>query len=91
MCIRDSTYTDRGQLSTVNYPNGATAGYTYDNAGRLTDIVPVSYTHLRAHETVLDLVCRLLLEKKKHRTQNHNISFSIRLKDRPTLYISPLT
>ena len=28
--------------------------------------IPVSYTHLRAHETVLDLVCRLLLEKKKH-------------------------
>ena len=26
---------------------------------------PVSYTHLRAHETVLDLVCRLLLETKK--------------------------
>ena len=26
---------------------------------------PVSYTHLRAHETVLDLVCRLLLEKNK--------------------------
>mgnify|MGYP003381579741 CR=1 FL=1 len=28
--------------------------------------LPVSYTHLRAHETVLDLVCRLLLEKKKN-------------------------
>ena len=28
---------------------------------------PVSYTHLRAHETVLDLVCRLLLEKKKNK------------------------
>ena len=27
---------------------------------------PVSYTHLRAHETVLDIVCRLLLEKKKN-------------------------
>ena len=27
-------------------------------------IISVSYTHLRAHETVLDLVCRLLLEKK---------------------------
>ena len=27
----------------------------------------VSYTHLRAHETVLDIVCRLLLEKKKKR------------------------
>ena len=25
---------------------------------------PVSYTHLRAHETVLDLVCRLLPENK---------------------------
>eukprot|EP00656_Telonema_subtile_P020421 TRINITY_DN21547_c0_g1_i1.p1 TRINITY_DN21547_c0_g1~~TRINITY_DN21547_c0_g1_i1.p1 ORF type:complete len:618 (-),score=-86.12 TRINITY_DN21547_c0_g1_i1:41-1894(-) len=30
------------------------------------DIVAVSYTHLRAHETVLDIVCRLLLEKKKN-------------------------
>eukprot|EP00656_Telonema_subtile_P041528 TRINITY_DN46720_c0_g1_i1.p1 TRINITY_DN46720_c0_g1~~TRINITY_DN46720_c0_g1_i1.p1 ORF type:complete len:322 (+),score=63.19 TRINITY_DN46720_c0_g1_i1:33-998(+) len=29
------------------------------------DPYSVSYTHLRAHETVLDLVCRLLLEKKK--------------------------
>ena len=28
---------------------------------------PVSYTHLRAHETVLDLVCRLLLDKKNKR------------------------
>ena len=27
---------------------------------------PVSYTHLRAHETRHDLVCRLLLEKKKN-------------------------
>src|SRR5450756_2366026 len=29
------------------------------------DFTPVSYTHLRAHETRHDLVCRLLLEKKK--------------------------
>src|SRR5674536_284074 len=29
------------------------------------DYVPVSYTHLRAHETPEHLVCRLLLEKKK--------------------------
>eukprot|EP00831_Metopus_contortus_P017533 TRINITY_DN17405_c0_g1_i3.p1 TRINITY_DN17405_c0_g1~~TRINITY_DN17405_c0_g1_i3.p1 ORF type:complete len:149 (+),score=40.87 TRINITY_DN17405_c0_g1_i3:82-528(+) len=28
-------------------------------------ILSVSYTHLRAHETSLHLVCRLLLEKKK--------------------------
>ena len=31
---------------------------------RLSAAGSVSYTHLRAHETVLDLVCRLLLEKK---------------------------
>ena len=29
---------------------------------------PVSYTHLRAHETDSYLVCRLLLEKKKKDT-----------------------
>ena len=28
-------------------------------------LIPVSYTHLRAHETGRNLVCRLLLEKKK--------------------------
>ena len=34
--------------------------------------IPVSYTHLRAHETVLDLVCRLLLEKQKHNKKKNN-------------------
>src|SRR5450756_2474381 len=32
---------------------------------RITPLGAVSYTHLRAHETRHDLVCRLLLEKKK--------------------------
>src|SRR5450756_2676310 len=31
----------------------------------------VSYTHLRAHETRHDLVCRLLLDKKKNTTTKH--------------------
>ena len=31
----------------------------------VTENDPVSYTHLRAHETGRNLVCRLLLEKKK--------------------------
>jgi len=31
---------------------------------------PGSYTHPRAHETVLELVCRLLLEKNNH-LNNH--------------------
>src|SRR5450759_5868502 len=31
----------------------------------VAEVDPVSYTHLRAHETRHDIVCRLLLEKKK--------------------------
>ena len=33
--------------------------------GFVFTVSPVSYTHLRAHETGRNLVCRLLLEKKK--------------------------
>ena len=33
---------------------------------------PVSYTHLRAHETPEHLVCRLLLEKKKQTQSKFN-------------------
>ena len=32
-------------------------------------LASVSYTHLRAHETGRNLVCRLLLEKKKTKQQ----------------------
>ena len=39
-----------------------TAGVQTDGHRTYT---PVSYTHLRAHETVLDLVCPFLLEKTK--------------------------
>src|SRR5450756_1080718 len=44
-------------------------GRTEDLRKRASDEVApisVSYTHLRAHETRHDLVCRLLLEKKKN-------------------------
>ena len=34
----------------------------------------VSYTHLRAHETVLDLVCRLLLEQTTQPLSHTNIA-----------------
>ena len=37
----------------------------------------VSYTHLRAHETVLDLVCRLLLETKKNPTAKPNLHIEL--------------
>ena len=65
MCIRDSA---SGELEAepplVETPQDVT--YTLSEpTGWLGCTEAVSYTHLRAHETVLDLVCRLLLEKKK--------------------------
>ena len=47
------TYGENRDWQTVNQ------GYLY-----YRDDKPVSYTHLRAHETKANLVCRLLLEKK---------------------------
>eukprot|EP00658_Telonema_sp_P-2_P059294 TRINITY_DN48115_c0_g1_i1.p2 TRINITY_DN48115_c0_g1~~TRINITY_DN48115_c0_g1_i1.p2 ORF type:complete len:137 (-),score=35.55 TRINITY_DN48115_c0_g1_i1:57-467(-) len=38
----------------------------YDRDGVANHLDPVSYTHLRAHETPEHLVCRLLLEKNKN-------------------------
>ena len=41
-------------------------------------VLSVSYTHLRAHETEADLVCRLLLEKKNNFLQsiwNENVMY----------------
>src|SRR5450756_743158 len=47
--------------------------HTLIGAGAAEGSMAVSYTHLRAHETRHDLVCRLLLEKKKNKTRNpHN-------------------
>ena len=41
----------------------------------LSGLIPVSYTHLRAHETRHDLVCRLLLEKKKKKKRKVDIQY----------------
>src|SRR5680860_1877251 len=49
----------------VNRGNEPTTPLLCDGYCRLgLDQEPVSYTHLRAHETDSYLVCRLLLEKK---------------------------
>eukprot|EP00658_Telonema_sp_P-2_P022756 TRINITY_DN1910_c0_g1_i2.p1 TRINITY_DN1910_c0_g1~~TRINITY_DN1910_c0_g1_i2.p1 ORF type:complete len:155 (-),score=17.45 TRINITY_DN1910_c0_g1_i2:27-491(-) len=47
----------------VTHPSQSAVTDANSNAG--TRQAPVSYTHLRAHETPEHLVCRLLLEKKK--------------------------
>src|SRR5678815_4106095 len=67
MCIRDRTrrFGSKVALDRVNLsvPGGCVVALVGENgAGKTT---PVSYTHLRAHETPEHLVCRLLLEKKK--------------------------
>ena len=72
MCIRDrldADLRDEGIEETWNAFVALARGIDPDRA---IGPDPVSYTHLRAHETVLDLVCRLLLEKKK----NHNTATS---------------
>ena len=57
---------DRSKLaSRVKRPVAAAAAVKEFSGFCGTGSETVSYTHLRAHETVLDIVCRLLLEKKK--------------------------
>ena len=65
MCIRDSLRGDFEHRS-AGGRYGSHPERRTDERREIGDVErPVSYTHLRAHETVLDLVCRLLLEKKK--------------------------
>ena len=65
MCIRDRVVVEEfpAEFFDGAFAGGDAAGVDVDQVGPA--LGPVSYTHLRAHETVLDLVCRLLLEKKK--------------------------
>eukprot|EP00831_Metopus_contortus_P026292 TRINITY_DN22418_c0_g1_i3.p3 TRINITY_DN22418_c0_g1~~TRINITY_DN22418_c0_g1_i3.p3 ORF type:complete len:109 (+),score=33.01 TRINITY_DN22418_c0_g1_i3:146-472(+) len=46
----------------------AFGSFPFQTVKNESSIKAVSYTHLRAHETSLHLVCRLLLEKKKKNT-----------------------
>ena len=65
--LLDLTYTVAPDLVIVDSLS------TITSAGTNSPEEAVSYTHLRAHETVLDLVCRLMLEKKKTPTTAHTI------------------
>ena len=73
MCIRDRAGTLMGQESMISRIDMCAKALLLN--GKVRNIAAVSYTHLRAHETVLDLVCRLLLEKKKNK--NYEITKTI--------------
>ena len=45
-------------------PTTSRSSMAISSPSRKRSSAAVSYTHLRAHETVLDIVCRLLLAKK---------------------------
>ena len=72
-CLKSDTYS-KGEGSLVaRIVDGTISDYSLTGMAGVSNIgadrnwtghISVSYTHLRAHETVLDLVCRLLLEKK---------------------------
>ena len=72
MCIRDS-FGSVFDHATHDRRQALLESRHADATRELADRVgPVSYTHLRAHETVLDLVCRLLLEKKNYYKKKNN-------------------
>ena len=69
MCIRDSLYRAAVYFSTSLGDDFGARNFLERAVAIAPGHETVSYTHLRAHETVLDLVCRLLLEKKKQPRQ----------------------
>ena len=73
MCIRDRGYAHRVSPALLLPDDQGRIGVRFVDVGGVVSFVPVSYTHLRAHETVLDLVCRLLLEKKKKKNHKEEI------------------
>ena len=73
MCIRDSVGTEGQVFAFEPVPDIAAQLVTNAGLNGFTNITAVSYTHLRAHETVLDIVCRLLLEKQTLNTRTYQL------------------
>ena len=61
MCIRDRVENEQR----IRQAARNIRRFLSDSAKTMHNVIPiaVSYTHLRAHETEVNLVCRLLLEK----------------------------
>src|SRR5660398_304825 len=84
LCVKldgKSAYVTRGIHRTRTACDGR---YTSEHGCLLA--YPVSYTHLRAHETKANLVCRLLLEKKKtNKTQTPTTTKTAQPKTKKTI------
>mgnify|MGYP003381630302 CR=1 FL=1 len=77
MCIRDSLDALERLLALIDQLAAQGIQIQHLDLGGGLGVQSVSYTHLRAHETVLDLVCRLLLEKKKDTIENINRTYAL--------------
>src|SRR5450756_2942121 len=67
--VRRAQRSENDQLTGLKTGSSVTKGFAEGVRRGETHPEAVSYTHLRAHETRHDLVCRLLLEKKKTKNQ----------------------
>ena len=86
MCIRD-----RAKAGPCDHRLNVESVTQADVVGRIggvrtEEVEAVSYTHLRAHETVLDLVCRLLLEQTRHMSPIRDVSVTYKTTLRSTHY-----
>ena len=79
MCIRDSYKSTTSDVRKIvdEFKDIGIDAIVIDLRGNSGG--PVSYTHLRAHETKANLVCRLLLEKKKKQQKKKHKSTSAKL------------
>src|SRR5680860_1733824 len=62
--IAELAFSDDKEISEI-IDKAEASVFSVSQGQNLKTFIPVSYTHLRAHETDSYLVCRLLLEKKK--------------------------
>ena len=71
MCIRDSVTLSEATMVELRIDTQSALGQRAEVV-RNGEVVALSLIHIsEPHETVLDLVCRLLLEKKK--TEKHKL------------------
>eukprot|EP00831_Metopus_contortus_P014699 TRINITY_DN16094_c0_g1_i3.p1 TRINITY_DN16094_c0_g1~~TRINITY_DN16094_c0_g1_i3.p1 ORF type:complete len:262 (-),score=27.37 TRINITY_DN16094_c0_g1_i3:29-814(-) len=75
-----SDITGQPKVSYIGHSQGTSQFFVKS----MVDPESVSYTHLRAHETSLHLVCRLLLEKKKKNSTITPLTHTNQAKIQPT-------